>query len=187
MSLLELLLIATGLAMDAFAVSICGSMVLEPEHRLKGALRFGAWFGFFQGIMPLIGFFCGISFRSHIEEYDHWVAFVLLCYLGINMLIQSRSADCCDIRQKYSFRDMLTLSVATSIDALAIGISFAFLNVDIVEAAIIIGLVTFALATMGAIAGCKLGERIGSRATAIGGAVLIIIGTKILLEHTGYL
>ena len=167
MGLLELLLLAVGLAMDAFAVSICGSLALAPASRFSGALRFGIWFGFFQALMPVVGFFCAIRFRSYIETYDHWIAFILLIYLGI--------------------REMLTLAVATSIDALAVGVSFAFLDVDIWTAAGLIGLVTFIFSMVGGLAGFRLGERIGSRATLVGGCVLIIIGTKILLEHTGWL
>lgn len=187
MSLPELLLLAIGLAMDAFAVSICGSLVLAPASRFDGALRFGVWFGFFQALMPLIGFFCAISFREYIENYDHWIAFVLLVYLGISMLREASAADSCVLKQHYNLWEMLTLAVATSIDALAVGVSFAFLNVDIWLAAVLIGLVTLAFSMLGGLAGFRLGEKIGSRATTLGGCVLIIIGAKILLEHTGLL
>ena len=170
MGLLELLLLAVGLAMDAFAVSICGSLALAPASRFSGALRFGIWFGFFQALMP-----------------DHWIAFILLIYLGINMLREADAADSCNLKQHYNIREMLTLAVATSIDALAVGVSFAFLDVDIWTAAGLIGLVTFIFSMVGGLAGFRLGERIGSRATLVGGCVLIIIGTKILLEHTGWL
>ena len=177
MGLLELLLLAVGLAMDAFAVSICGSLALAPASRFSGALRFGIWFGFFQALMPVVGFFCAIRFRSYIETYDHWIAFILLIYLGINMLREADAADSCNLKQHYN----------TSIDALAVGGSFAFLDVDIWTAAGLIGLVTFIFSMVGGLAGFRLGERIGSRATLVGGCVLIIIGTKILLEHTGWL
>ena len=130
MGLLELLLLAVGLAMDAFAVSICGSLALAPASRFSGALRFGIWFGFFQALMPVVGFFCAIRFRSYIETYDHWIAFILLIYLGINMLREADAADSCNLKQHYNIREMLTLAVATSIDALAVGVSFAFLDVD---------------------------------------------------------
>mgnify|MGYP000186578617 CR=1 FL=1 len=135
MGLLELLLLAVGLAMDAFAVSICGSLALAPASRFSGALRFGIWFGFFQALMPVVGFFCAIRFRSYIETYDHWIAFILLIYLGINMLREADAADSCNLKQHYNIREMLTLAVATSIDALAVGVSFAFLDVDIWTAA----------------------------------------------------
>ena len=117
MGLLELLLLAVGLAMDAFAVSICGSLALAPASRFSGALRFGIWFGFFQALMPVVGFFCAIRFRSYIETYDHWIAFILLIYLGINMLREADAADSCNLKQHYNIREMLTLAVATSIDA----------------------------------------------------------------------
>ena len=116
MGLLELLLLAVGLAMDAFAVSICGSLALAPASRFSGALRFGIWFGFFQALMPVVGFFCAIRFRSYIETYDHWIAFILLIYLGINMLREADAADSCNLKQHYNIREMLTLAVATSID-----------------------------------------------------------------------
>ena len=180
-------LLGVGLAMDAFAVSICGSLALAPASRFSGALRFGIWFGFFQALMPVVGFFCAIRFRSYIETYDHWIAFILLIYLGINMLSEADAADSCNLKQHYNIREMLTLAVATSIDALAVGVSFAFLDVDIWTAAGLIGLVTFIFSMVGGLAGFRLGERIGSRATLVGGCVLIIIGTKILLEHTGWL
>ncbi len=183
MSLAELLLLAVGLAMDAFAVSICGSMVLSPESRLRGALRFGGWFGAFQFIMPVIGYFGAVSFRDYITEYDHWIAFILLVYLGVNMIRES--GEDCDVKKDYTLKEMAVLAVATSIDALAVGISLAFLNTNIWFSAILIGVVTFAIATFGGVAGFKLGTVVGKRADIIGGTVLICIGTKILLEHTG--
>ena len=152
MGLLELLLLAVGLAMDAFAVSICGSLALAPASRFSGALRFGIWFGFFQALMPVVGFFCAIRFRSYIETYDHWIAFILLIYLGINMLREADAADSCNLKQHYNIREMLTLAVATSIDALAVGVSFAFLDVDIWTAAGLIGLVTFIFSMVGSAA-----------------------------------
>ena len=187
MSLPELLLLAVGLAMDAFTVSICGSLALAPASRFVGALRFGTWFGFFQALMPVLGFLWALRFRAYIEDYDHWIAFALLVYLGIKMLREAETADSCDLKQHYNIREMLTLAVATSIDALAVGVSFAFLDVQIWSAAGLIGLVTFIFSMVGGLAGFRLGERIGSRATLVGGCVLIIIGTKILLEHTGWL
>lgn len=187
MGLFELLLLAAGLAMDAFAVSICGSLALAPVSRFDGALRFGIWFGFFQALMPVVGFFCAISFREYIEAYDHWIVFLLLTYLAFNMLREAAAADSCDLKQHYNVGEMLTLAVATSIDALAVGVSFAFLDVDIWTAAALIGIVTFIFSMVGGLAGFRLGERIGSRATMMGGCVLLIIGIKILLEHTGWL
>ena len=137
MSLAELLLLAVGLAMDAFAVSVCGSMVLTPDNRLRGALRFGSWFGAFQFLMPVIGYFGAVSFRDYITEYDHWLAFFLLLYLGINMIREANEA--CHVKKDYSVKEMAVLAIATSIDALAVGVTFAFLEVKIVPAISIIG------------------------------------------------
>ena len=181
MGLAELLLLAVGLAMDAFAVSVCGSMVLIPDNRLRGALRFGSWFGAFQFLMPVIGYFGAVSFRDYITEYDHWLAFFLLLYLGINMIREANEA--CHVKKDYSVKAVL--AIATSIDALAVGISLAFLNTDIWSASILIGVVTFAIAAFGGLAGFKLGAMAGKRADVAGGLVLIFIGVKILLEHTG--
>ena len=180
MSLAELLLLAVGLAMDAFAVSVCGSMVLIPDNRLRGALRFGSWFGAFQF---LLGYYSAVSFRDYITEYDHWLAFFLLLYLGINMIREANEA--CHVKKDYTVKEMAVLAIATSIDALAVGISLAFLNTDIWSASILIGVVTFAIAAFGGLAGFKLGAMAGKRADVAGGLVLIFIGVKILLEHTG--
>ena len=171
MGLAELLLLAVGLAMDAFAVSVCGSMVLIPDNRLRGALRFGSWFGAFQFLMPVIGYFGAVSFRDYITEYDHWLAFFLLLYLGINMIREANEA--CHVKKDYSVKEM------------AVGISLAFLNTDIWSASILIGVVTFAIAAFGGLAGFRLGAMAGKRADVAGGLVLIFIGVKILLEHTG--
>lgn len=185
MNLAELLLLAVGLAMDAFAVSICGSMVLSPERRTAGALRFGAWFGVFQFLMPVLGYFGAVSFTEYITEYDHWVAFILLAYLGLNMIREAKEA--CDIKKSYTIKEMALLAVATSIDALAVGISLAFLNTNIWFSASLIGVVTFVIASFGGLAGFRLGAAVGARANVCGGVVLLCIGIKILLEHTGLL
>ena len=181
MGLLELLLLSVSLAMDAFAVSICGSMVLSPADRTGGALRFGVWFGFFQFLMPIIGYFGAISFIDYITAYDHWLAFALLLYLGVNMIREAKEA--CSIKHSYTTKEMAVL--ATSIDALAVGISLAFLNTNIWLASSMIGVVTFAIATFGGLAGFRLGSAVGKNANIIGGLVLIAIGVKIVLEHTG--
>ena len=185
MGFLELLLVSVGLAMDAFAVSICGSMALAPDDRFKGAIRFGLWFGVFQGLMPLLGYLGAVSFQSYIGDYDHWIAFVLLAYLGWNMISEAKEA--CDIRKSYTTKEMLVLAIATSIDALAVGVSFAFLQTDIWLAIALIAIVTFAISTFGGLMGFKLGSAVGKNANICGGAVLICIGIKILLEHTGIL
>lgn len=185
MSFGELFLLAVGLAMDAFAVSICGSMVITPERRTRGALRFGAWFGLFQFLMPVCGYFGAISFSDYIVSYDHWIAFILLGYLGVKMIRESH--DACDIKKSYTTKEMAVLAVATSIDALAVGISFACLHVNIWMSATLIGIVTFVISSFGGIAGFRLGAAVGPRANICGGTVLICIGLKILLEHTGFL
>lgn len=179
----ELFLVAVSLAMDAFAVSICGSMALAPASRMGGALRFGIWFGGFQFLMPVLGYFGAVSFTEYITAYDHWIAFCLLGYLGVNMIRESREA--CSIRHGYSAREMAVLALATSIDALAVGISLACLDTSIWLAASVIGAVAFAISVFGGLAGFRLGPAVGSNATVFGGSVLIAIGTKILLEHTG--
>lgn len=185
MSLFELLLVSVGLAMDAFAVSICGSMALAPENRLKGALRFGLWFGAFQGLMPFLGYLGAVSFQGYIVDYDHWIAFALLVYLGWNMI--GEATEACSIKKSYTNKEMFILAVATSIDALAVGVSLAFLQTNIYMAVVLIGIVTFAISTFGGITGFKLGSAVGKRANICGGVVLICIGIKILLEHTGIL
>lgn len=185
MSLTELIILAIGLAMDAFAVSLCGSMVLAPQHRTKGALNFGLWFGLFQGLMPLIGYFSALHFTDYIVAYDHWIAFGLLAYLGINMI--KEAGEEADVKESYSCKEMLVLALATSIDALAVGISLACLSTNIWLAAGLIGLITFIIATFGGLMGFRLGSSLGQRANIFGGFVLLCIGTKILLEHTGIL
>lgn len=185
MGFVELLLLAVSLAMDAFAVSICGSMVLRPDRRMTGALRFGLWFGAFQFLMPVIGYFSAISFIDYITAYDHWLAFILLGYLGVNMIREAK--DACSVKKSYTTKEMAVLAVATSIDALAVGISLAFLNTNIWLASTLIGFVTFAIASFGGIAGFRLGAAVGKNANITGGLVLIGIGVKIVLEHTGLL
>lgn len=189
MSLLELFVLAVCLAMDAFSVSVCGSLALAPESRMRGALRFGIWFGFFQFLMPLIGFLAAFQARGYIEAYDHWIAFFLLNYIGITMIRESRDYSCEGIKplDKYSNREMLLMAVATSIDALAVGVSFAFLAVDLWTSSIMIGVVTFALSFLGGMVGFRLGERFRGYAELVGGGVLCLIGLKILLEHLGYI
>lgn len=185
MGFLELMLVSVGLAMDAFAVSICGSMALAPDDRFKGAMRFGLWFGVFQGLMPLLGYLGAVSFQGYIVDYDHWIAFALLAYLGWNMIGEAKEA--CDIKKSYTTKEMFVLAVATSIDALAVGVSFAFLHTNIWLAITLIGIVTFAISSFGGLMGFKLGSAVGKKANICGGLVLICIGVKILLEHTGIL
>ena len=186
MGLLELFVIAVGLSMDAFAVSICKGLSvrkLKPKH----ALTVGVYFGGFQMLMPLIGFALGVRFQSFITSIDHWIAFVLLGLIGANMIRESREQDEENHSDSFSFGTMLPLAVATSIDALAVGVTFAFLQVSILPAVCFIGATTFILSCIGIRIGHVFGLKYKSRAELFGGAVLILMGIKILLEHLGVL
>lgn len=182
MNLVELLLIAVGVAMDAFAVSICKGLslrVVKPRFVLLTAL----WFGGFQALMPLIGYFLGISFAEQVIAFDHWVAFVLLGLIGGNMIKDSFRDEVCHTSPDFSFSLMLGLAVATSIDALAIGVSFAFLKVNIWSAVLVIGFVTAAFSGLGVVIGRVFGCRYKSKAEFTGGIILILMGIRILLTH----
>ena len=184
MSLWELFVIAVGLSMDACAVSICKGLSVgrvRPTH----ALTCGGYFGLFQGMMPLLGWLLGVRFQSVIVSIDHWIAFALLGLIGLNMIRESREdeEECLDC--SFGFRAMLPLAVATSIDALAVGVTFAFLQVDIVPAVAFIGIVTFTLSAVGVWVGGMFGARFKSKAEFVGGAILMLMGTRILLEHLG--
>lgn len=186
MGLLELFVIAVGLSMDAFAVSICKGLSVR-ELKPKHALTVGVYFGGFQMLMPLIGFALGVRFQSFITNIDHWIAFVLLGLIGANMIRESREQDEENLSDSFSFSAMLPLAVATSIDALAVGVTFAFLQVSILPAVCFIGATTFILSCIGIRIGHVFGLKYKSRAELFGGAVLILMGTKILLEHLGVL
>ena len=185
MSIAELLLIAIGLSMDAFAVSVTYGLSVQ-ESKLKYALIAGIYFGGFQAAMPLAGYYAGSRFSDMIVSIDHWVVFALLAFIGTKMLLGSfkkRSEE--PETASHGPGAMLPLAIATSIDALAVGISFAFLRVDIVPAVSIIGIITFALSLLGFRIGSLFGAKYRSKAEFAGGLVLILIGLKILLEHTG--
>ena len=185
MSLIELFLIALGLSMDAFAVSICKGLGTK-NLSLRQALLAGLYFGGFQALMPLIGWLLGCRFEVLIRSVDHWIAFFLLLVIGGNMIKESRGeAEC--LSDDFGFKTMLLLAIATSIDALAVGVTFAFLNVRIIPAAALIGVTTFALSAIGMRLGNVFGARYQARAELAGGIVLILMGVKILLEHTGIL
>ena len=184
MGFLELFLIAFGLSMDAFAVSICKGLATE-KVRISNMLITGAWFGAFQMLMPLAGYFLGTGFSSLIQSVDHWIAFVLLVLIGGNMIRESFSDDEDEGSVSYSIRAMFPLAIATSIDALAVGVSFAFLSVDIVPAVVTIGACTFILSSIGTRLGAVFGRKFKNKAEILGGIILIIIGLKILLEHLG--
>ncbi len=185
MSLWELFILAIGLSMDAFAVSVCKGLSVR-EFRPKHALTVGLYFGGFQALMPLMGYLLGKQFQSLITNIDHWIAFVLLTVIGLNMIKESRSGAE-ELNGSFTPRAMLPLAVATSIDALAVGVTLAFLQVSIIPAVSFIGVITFILSAVGIKIGNVFGAKYKSRAELVGGVVLIIMGLKILLEHLGIL
>lgn len=186
MKLFELFLIALGLSMDAFAVAICKGLSVQ-KLQVKHMVLVGAYFGVFQAVMPLIGYFLGSQFQSYIVSVDHWIAFVLLAIIGLSMIREAVSKDEEEVNASFDVKTMVLLAVATSIDALAVGVTFAFLNVDIVPAVSFIGIITFVLSMVGVKIGNVFGARFKSKAEIFGGIVLILIGGKILLEHLGIL
>ena len=184
MGLVELFLIAVGLSMDAFAVSVCKGLALRKVNVGQMAVE-DLWFGGFQALMPLIGYFVGVQFRAQITAVDHWIAFGLLAIIGGNMVREalSKEEECPDA--SLSVKAMLPMAVATSIDALAVGVSFAFLSVNIGAAVSFIGVITFLLSMIGVKVGSLFGAKYKSRAELVGGIILILMGLKILLEHLG--
>lgn len=185
MKVWELFVIAVGLSMDAFAVSICKGLSTKDVRREHMVVT-GLYFGGFQALMPLAGYLLGSRFQSMIQRVDHWIAFVLLALIGANMVRESRG-EAEHLDDSFTPGTMLPLAVATSIDALAVGVTFAFLNVRIIPAAALIGVTTFALSAIGMRLGNVFGARYQARAELAGGIVLILMGVKILLEHTGIL
>ena len=186
MRLWELFVIAVGLSMDAFAVSICKGLSvrrLKPKH----VLIVGLYFGGFQALMPLLGYFLGKQFQSLITSADHWIAFILLGLIGFNMIREARNGDEENLNDSMGVKAMLPLAVATSIDALAVGITFAFLQVQIAPAVSFIGVTTFLLSAAGVKIGNVFGMKYKAKAELFGGIVLILMGLKILLEHLGIL
>ncbi len=184
MNFIDIFLIGVALSMDAFAVSICKGLSVKRVSA-KHVLTVGVYFGGFQALMPTLGFLLGYKFESFITNIDHWIAFVLLALIGGNMIREALGDDDDNENDDFSFKAMLPLAVATSIDALAVGISFAFLGVDIVTAALLIGATTFVLSGVGIFVGNIFGSRYKTKAELAGGVVLILIGLKILLEHLG--
>jgi putative Mn2+ efflux pump MntP len=184
MNLFELFLIAVGLSMDAFAVALCTGLTMKT-FRLRKALTVGLYFGVFQAAMPLVGYLLGSTFADKIMDYDHWVAFALLGFIGGKMIWESFSPPDCNPEEEASLtcRAMLPLAVATSIDALAVGISFAFFEVEIVPSVLLIGVVTLALSMVGVKLGNVFGSRFRAKAELAGGVILILLGVRILLEH----
>lgn len=185
MGFVELFLLAVGLSMDAFAVSVCKGLSLG-KIRAKHMALAGIWFGGFQALMPTLGYFLGSFFSDLITSYDHWIAFVLLLVIGVNMIKESFGAEE-ELDAAMDPRSMLLLAVATSIDAMAVGVSFAFLQVNLFRAVSLIGLVTFLFSAVGVKAGSLFGLKYKSKAELVGGMVLIFIGCKLLLEGVGIL
>jgi putative Mn2+ efflux pump MntP len=182
MNTLELLLIAVGLSMDAFAISISIGLTNNVYH-VKDAFVAGAYFGGFQMLMPLLGYAVGSGYADSIATYDHWVAFAVLSIIGVKMIKGSFDKTCMP-SPSLKFASMMPLAVATSVDALAVGVSFSFLNVNIVPAALMIGMVTFCLSMSGVKVGNIFGLKYRSKAELAGGVILVMLGLKIVLEHT---
>lgn len=183
MSIAELILIALGLSMDACAVSVCKGLSVR-KLEVRHAMLTGLYFGLFQGLMPLLGYLLGFRFEHLIKEIDHWIAFVLLAVIGINMIRES-FGEAEEHNDDFGVKTMLVLAVATSIDALAVGIGFAFLDVNILSAASAIAAITFCMSAAGTWVGHRFGERFKSRAEFAGGLILVAMGLKILFEHLG--
>lgn len=184
MGKLELIILAIGLSMDAFAVAICKGLSIK-KLKLKDAAIVGLWFGAFQALMPVIGYILGMNLRVYIEAFDHWIAFILLLLLGSNMIKESLEKGDENVKADLSFKTMLIMAIATSIDALAVGITFAFLGANIVFSASVIGIITFIISFAGVKIGNVFGAKYKSKAELAGGIILILIGVKILLEHLG--
>ena len=184
MGAIEILLISIGLAMDAFAVSVCKGLAMK-KMSWKKAITIGLYFGAFQAIMPTIGFSLGTTFERFITNVDHWIAFILLVGIGINMVKEAFNKESENRNDNVDVKTMLVLSIATSIDALAIGITFACLKIHIAMPVITIGLITFIISVIGVKIGNRFGDKYEKKAEIMGGVILILLGIKILLEHLG--
>lgn len=182
MGIIELIILSVGLAMDAFAVAICKGLSM-PKMNWKKAYIIGMYFGVFQGLMPLVGYMLGINFQNKITNIDHWIAFILLGVIGINMIKEAISKEEETSNDSVQFKEMIILAIATSIDALAVGITFAFLKVNILLAISLIGIVTFVLSLIGVKIGNIFGDKYEKKAQFAGGIILVLLGIKILLEH----
>ena len=184
MNFLEIILISISLGMDAFAVAICKGMAMYKGSVKKGVI-IAIYFGVFQALMPFIGYMLGLRFEKAINAIDHWLAFGLLNIIGINMIKESFNKKDENINDDVSFKTMFILALATSIDALAVGITFAFLNVNIYVPIIFIGIITFIMSFIGVKIGTKFGDKFNNKAETAGGIILILMGFKILLDHLG--
>lgn len=181
MGVIETSLIAIGLAMDAFSVAICKGLSMQ-KFEIKKAVIIGLYFGIFQGLMPIIGFFLGGTFAETIEAYDHWIGFGLLAIIGINMIREAFDKDE-EVNDKVDFQSMIWLAIATSIDALTVGITFSFLKVNIWFVALLIAMITYVLSVLGVLIGNKFGCKYKAKAEVAGGVILLLMGVKIVLEH----
>lgn len=191
MSIFELFLIAVGLSMDAFAVAICKGLSMRKMNYRHAAV-IALFFGGFQALMPLIGWVLGKQFERYITSVDHWIAFILLAIIGMNMIREALGKDDEEEEKgcqgdRLDLKELLMMAIATSIDALAVGVTFAFLQVSIVPAVSLIGITIFVLSLIGVSLGRVFGAKFKSKAEFLGGAILILIGVKILLEHLGVL
>jgi len=186
MRLFEIIIIGIGLAMDAFAVSICKGLSMK-KISWKNVIIIASYFGIFQALMPALGYFLGSSFSFFVQHIDHWIAFILLTIIGGNMIKNSTDDEEEKRNDKVDIKTMTLLAIATSIDALAIGITFAFFEVNLLLSISIIGIITFIISFLGVIIGNKFGDKFQNKAEVVGGIILIIIGLKILLEHLGIL
>ena len=184
MSFVEILLIGVGLSMDAFSVSICKGLTTR-RFSWKMALTCGLWFGFFQALMPVVGYFLGAQFQEYIEAYDHWIAFGLLVLIGANMIREALLGKDEETSASMDFKTMLLLAIATSIDALAVGVSLACVQMRLWSSVLIIGVTTFLFSVVGVKIGNVFGSKFEKSAQVVGGIILILIGLKILLEHLG--
>jgi len=182
MELFEIVFIGVGLAMDAFAVSVCKGLSMKKIN-WKNTIIIALYFGIFQALMPVIGYFLGSTFSDIVQKIDHWLAFVLLATIGINMIKESTDDELEKRNDQVDFKTMIVLAVATSIDALAVGITFAFFRVNLLLSIALIGVITFVLSILGVLIGNKFGDKLQNKAELTGGIILIIIGLKILLEH----
>lgn len=186
MGLFEILFISFGVAMDAFAVSVCKGLSMKKMNWKKAEI-IALYFGIFQAIMPIIGFLLGKTFSGLIQSLDHWIAFILLTIIGGNMIKESTDDEVEKRNDRIDFKTMIVLAIATSIDALAIGVTFAFFKTNIVLTVLIIGVITYIISLLGVLLGNKFGDKFQNKAELIGGIILILIGLKILLEHLGIL
>ena len=184
MKLFEIIVIGIGLAMDAFAVSVCKGLAMKKLD-CKKAIIIAVYFGIFQTLMPVLGYFLGSTLSSFVQQVDHWIAFILLVLIGGNMIKDSTDDEEEKRNDRVDVKTMVLLAIATSIDALAVGVTFAFFEVNLLLSILIIGIITFTLSVLGVVIGNKFGDKFQNRAELAGGIILIVIGLKILLEHLG--